>query len=418
MLSKLSVKKPYTVIVGILLVIVLGVIAFQKMSTDLLPSMNLPYVVVYTPYPGATPEQVESEITRPMEASFATLTDVKKLTSQSRDNVSVVIMQFNDGANMDTALIEISSRLDQLEGDWANDVGSPVALKLNPDMLPVTILSVTREDMDIQQLSDYVNDELVPAFEGLNGVASATASGAITQEIDVTIEQSRIDVVNSAILKDIDKELSKVEDQLNEAQAKISDGKRKLARAKEEAYAQIDTAEAALQNGESQMTSAIDEMDQQKTQLQDQRDALAGNVAAMEKAMNMTDAEKAAVQGAAAQLAELKQQRETLAAKLAAMEVGDDDALMQKRRDAQAQRDELAAERDAQLAYVADLQLMDANALKDTIARLDGQIAEAEGALSGERDALNALTAERDRIKAEHDDVTARIAALEDSGET
>ena len=165
MLSKLSVKKPYTVIVGIILVIVLGVISFQHMSTDLLPSMNLPYVVVYTTYPGATPEQVEGEVTRPMEAAFATLTDVKKLTSQSRDNVSVVIMQFNDGANMDTALIEISAQLDQLKGTWADDVGAPVALKLNPDMLPVAILSVTRDDMDILALSDYVTDELVPAFE-------------------------------------------------------------------------------------------------------------------------------------------------------------------------------------------------------------------------------------------------------------
>ena len=136
MLSRLSVKKPYTVIVGIILVIVLGYISFQHMTTDLLPSMNLPYVVVYTTYPGATPEQVESGLTRPMEASFATLTDIKKITSQSRDNVSVVIMQFNDGANMDTALIELSAQLDQLSGGWDDAVGSPVAMKLNPDMLP------------------------------------------------------------------------------------------------------------------------------------------------------------------------------------------------------------------------------------------------------------------------------------------
>ena len=210
MFSRYSVKKPYTVIVGIILVIVLGVISFQHMTTDLLPSMNLPYVVVYTPYVGATPEQVEDDLTRPMEAAFATLNDVKKITSSSRDNVSVVIMQFNDGANMDTALIEISSRLDQLRSDWNDDVGAPVAMKLNPDMLPVAILSVTRDDMDILALSDYVEDELVPAFEALNGVASAEASGVIEQRIDVTIEQSRIDVLNAAILKDVDAELADV----------------------------------------------------------------------------------------------------------------------------------------------------------------------------------------------------------------
>ena len=129
MFSKYSVKKPYTVIVGIILVIVLGVISFQHMTTDLLPSMNLPYVVVYTTYVGATPERVEDDITRPMEAAFATLTDVKKITSSSRDNVS-----------------------------WNDDVGAPVAMKLNPDMLPVAILSVTRDDMDILALSNYVED--------------------------------------------------------------------------------------------------------------------------------------------------------------------------------------------------------------------------------------------------------------------
>ena len=118
MLAKYSVRKPYTVIVGIILVIVLGVISFQNMTTDLLPSMNLPYVVVYTTYIGATPEQVESEVTRPLESSFATLTDIKNIQSSSQDNVSMVILEFNDGANMDTALIEISSKVDQLAGEW------------------------------------------------------------------------------------------------------------------------------------------------------------------------------------------------------------------------------------------------------------------------------------------------------------
>ena len=266
MFSRYSVKKPYTVIVGIILVIVLGVISFQHMTTDLLPSMNLPYVVVYTPYVGATPEQVEDDLTRPMEAAFATLNDVKKITSSSRDNVSVVIMQFNDGANMDTALIEISSRLDQLRSDWNDDVGAPVAMKLNPDMLPVAILSVTRDDMDILALSNYVEDELVPAFEALNGVASAEASGVIEQRIDVTIEQSRIDVLNAAILKDVNEELSDVEKKLNDAQAQLSDGKGKLSRAKKKAMQQLDQAEAQLDQAEAQVGPAIEKLTQQRAE--------------------------------------------------------------------------------------------------------------------------------------------------------
>ena len=413
-MSKLSVKKPYTVIVGILLVIVLGYISFQHMSTDLLPSMNLPYVVVYTPYPGATPEQVESEIVRPMEASFATLTDIKKLTSQSRDNVGVVIMQFNDGANMDTALIEISSRLDQLKGEFDDDVGAPVAMKLNPDMLPVAILSVSRDDMDILQLSDYVNDELVPGFEGLNGVASATANGVIEQEVDVTIEQSRIDVVNSAILADVDKELAKVEDELNAAQAKISDGKRQLARGKEAAYEQLAQAEAALAEGQSQIGPAIEQLTAQQAELTAQREQLAASVTLMEAAMNMTDEERAAVQAAATQVAELRQQREELQTRLAAMqESGDDSVLLEVRRQAQNQRDELASVRDGLQTYLDDLELMDADALNAEIDRLNAEIEQAEKDLQEKEEALAQAVRRRDALKDEVDGLTARLAAGE-----
>ena len=88
MLSRISVKKPYYVVVGIILVLVLGVISFTRMTTDLLPSMNFPYVIVYTTYIGATPEQVESEVTRPLESSFATLTDVKNISSTSSDSAA------------------------------------------------------------------------------------------------------------------------------------------------------------------------------------------------------------------------------------------------------------------------------------------------------------------------------------------
>ena len=414
MLSKLSVKKPYTVIVGIILAIVLGYISFQRMSTDLLPSMNLPYVVVYTPYTGATPELVETEVTRPMESAFATLTDIKKLTSQSRDNVSVVIMQFNDGANMDTALIEISSRLDQLKGTWADDVGAPVAMKLNPDMLPVAILSVSRSDMDIMELSDYVNDELVPGFEALNGVASATASGVIEQEIDVTIEQSRIDVVNSAVLRDIDAKLADVEAELNEAQAKISDGKRQLARGREEAEAQLAAAEAQIAAGEAQIGPAVQELTGKREELATQRTALNQNVIAMEAAMGMTDEQKAQVQTTAAQLAEMKQQKTQLEALMAAAQAGSDtpeETLAAQRQDAVTQRDGLIAQRDSLKAYIDDLNTLDADALNAEISRLSGEIAESEALLAAQQEALGEAETRRDALKTRVDELTARMTA-------
>ena len=217
MLGKYSVKKPYTVIVGVILIIVLGVISFTRMTTDLLPNMNFPYVVVYTTYIGATPEQVEEEVTRPMEAAFATLTDVKNIQSSSRDNLAMVILQFNDTADMNTAMIEINSKITTLSAGWSDSVGAPAMMKINPDMLPVTIVSVSREDMDIYELSDYVENTLIPEYEAINGVASVTSSGVITQEVDVTIDQDRIDTLNSAILREVDSELADAEQQLNDA---------------------------------------------------------------------------------------------------------------------------------------------------------------------------------------------------------
>ena len=414
MFSRYSVKKPYTVIVGIILVIVLGVISFQHMTTDLLPSMNLPYVVVYTPYVGATPEQVEDDLTRPMEAAFATLNDVKKITSSSRDNVSVVIMQFNDGANMDTALIEISSRLDQLRGDWNDDVGAPVAMKLNPDMLPVAILSVTRDDMDILALSNYVEDELVPAFEALNGVASAEASGVIEQRIDVTIEQSRIDVLNAAILKDVNEELSDVEKKLNDAQAQLSDGKGKLSRAKKKAMQQLDQAEAQLDQAEAQVGPAIEKLTQQRAEAAAQRDELAKNVAALEALVNMDDAQRQQLKQIADALAQLKLQRQNLVDQLAVAEAAlTDPALAEARAAAQAQRDELDAERARQQQYLDDLKLLDADALRQQIEALDKQIAEDEAALKAATEALDDLKTKQADAQARIDDLTARIGQAE-----
>ena len=414
MFSRYSVRKPYTVIVGIILVIVLGVISFQHMTTDLLPSMNLPYVVVYTPYVGATPEQVEDDLTRPMEAAFATLNDVKKITSSSRDNVSVVIMQFNDGANMDTALIEISSRLDQLRSDWNDDVGAPVAMKLNPDMLPVAILSVTRDDMDILALSNYVEDELVPAFEALNGVASAEASGVIEQRIDVTIEQSRIDVLNAAILKDVNEELSDVEKKLNDAQAQLSDGKGKLSRAKKKAMQQLDQAEAQLDQAEAQVGPAIEKLTQQRAEAAAQRDELAKNVAALEALVNMDDAQRQQLKQIADALAQLKLQRQNLVDQLAVAEAAlTDPALAEARAAAQAQRDELDAERARQQQYLDDLKLLDADALRQQIEALDKQIAEDEAALKAATEALDDLKTKQADAQARIDDLTARIGQAE-----
>ena len=118
MLSKFSVKKPYTVVVGIVLIIILGIVSFRDMTVDLLPSMNLPYAIVMTTYPGASPEEVEEIVTKPVEQTMATVSNIKNIQSISSENASTVMLEFEQTANMDSVTIEMRENLDQISGFW------------------------------------------------------------------------------------------------------------------------------------------------------------------------------------------------------------------------------------------------------------------------------------------------------------
>ena len=410
MLAKFSVKKPYTVIVGIILVIALGVISFTHMTSDLLPSMDLPYIIVYTSYTGATPEKVESEITRPMEAAFATLTDVKGLSSTSSENLSLVVMEFESGADMNTAMIEINSQVELLSGGWDDSVGTPMIMKLNPDMLPVTISTVSLEDADLLELSDYVQDELISKYEAVDGVARVTASGILTQQVDITIEQNRIDALNNAILAEVDEELAEVELELRDAMNQLSSGKRQLSRARKQAYAQIDEALAAIDAGTQQMPMAIETLTAQRAELDAQLEGAQAALSQLEGLVNLSDEEKAQISQAADALSALELQRQ----QLDSLGGESGDALLARLQDAQKEREEQAALKAAQQQYIEDLKLLDAGSLKETIDRLEGEIAANEAELSDVRSQLETAITNRDAARREVDDLTARIAAMEE----
>ena len=406
MLGKYAVKKPYTVIVGVILVLILGVISFTHMTTDLLPNMNFPYVIVYTTYVGATPEQVEDEVTRPMEAAFATLTDIKDVSSQSSDNLSLVVLEFNDTADMNTAMIEINSEITTLSATWSDSIGAPAIMKINPDMLPVSIVSVVRDDMDILELSRYVEEELVPQYEAINGVASVTASGVITQEVDVTIDQSRIDVLNSAILRDIDAQLADAEAQLNDAQAQISDGKYQLARAKKQTLGQISDGMKQLESGEAQLSQAVEQLTAQRAELVAQQKQLEEAIAQLEKLTGLTDEERALLAEMEKQLGNLKAEKDRLQEQLDKLEPGQTgDALNQQRAEAVARRAELAAEKDRYERYLADLNEADPAKIQSEIESLNGQIAARQSEVAAAQSALDAAADERAQAQSHVDEL-------------
>ncbi|MEF9973381.1 MAG: efflux RND transporter permease subunit [Clostridia bacterium] len=320
--SKISVKKPYTVIVGIILVLVLGGISFMNLTTDLLPSMNLPYVVVYTSYIGASPESVESTVTKPLEAAMSTVGELKNISSTSGENVSTITLQFNDNANMDTAMIELNAKIDLVKPNWPDEVGAPVMMKLNPDMLPVMVASVDRDDMDVIGLSGYVDDTLLSQLEGIDGVASVTANGLIEEEVTVTIEQSLIDQINSKILKEVDAELYKVELKLIDGENKLLDAKKMLDRKGKAGLNQIDDGLKQLEEGQGKLGPAISQLGEKKQQLVQQLaqaqaaiPALKAGIAQM-SASRMSDADRRTLEELSGRIAQYEAQVATAQAAL------------------------------------------------------------------------------------------------------
>lgn len=169
------------------------------MSTDLLPSINLPYALVMTAYGGASPEEVETVVTGPIEQALASLSNLKNISSISRENMSLVILEFTSNVNMDTVFIEMRETLDMIAAYLPDEVGTPLMLKLNPDMLPIMTLAAAVEGMDISESSRFIEDNILHEFESIEGVASVSATGLVENGIHVILRQDKIDQVNATI---------------------------------------------------------------------------------------------------------------------------------------------------------------------------------------------------------------------------
>ena len=231
-MTKFSVKRPLTVFVVVLAVVVLGIVAYLRMTPDLLPNMDFPYVIIVTADPGASPEAVEEEITRPMEQSMATLDQIKEVTSTSQNSASMVMLEFEAGVNMDTISVDIQQKISVLEGQWSDTVGTPYVLKINPSMIPVMVAAVSREGSDVYALSDLVTDELTGKLEGVSGVASVTVSGALTRQAHVILDQEKMEALSAKLADAVKAQLKKAEGKLYAAKQQVEDGEKALSDAK------------------------------------------------------------------------------------------------------------------------------------------------------------------------------------------
>lgn len=290
MIAKFSVKKAYTVIVGIILVIILGVVAYTKMTVDLLPDIELPYAVVVTTYPGASPEAVETGVTKPIEQAIATIDNIKNIQSVSSENYSMVVLEFNADANMDTATIDMREKLDQISGYFDDSVSNPMIMKINPNMMPVMVAAVDLEGADQVELSDYVNNTISPALEGIEGVASVTTMGVVEESVHVTIREEKVKQANEKVKDALNKKFSDAEKAISDGKNEIQSGKNKITSGQKtaseqfaKAQVQIDDAKYELLSSEKEVEAAKKELQEQEKELTQQKETLSNAIKSLQE---------------------------------------------------------------------------------------------------------------------------------------
>ena len=297
MISKYSVKRPYTVLVSVVLVIVLGVVSLTRMTTDLLPAMNLPYVIVVTTDVGASPEEVEKDVTSPIEAAMATTSNINNVSSMSYDNYSMVILEYVQSTNMDSAMIEIQQQLDQLTGQFPDSAGSPIIMQIDPDMMPVMIASADVDGMDQAEVSDYVDNELLPLLESIEGVASVTATGVLDTDLQVTMNQEKIDALNEQILSKIDAQFTDAQAELDKASSQIDSGKKKLSDGEKEMGSQLGAGENEIINNKIQLFNTEADLTTQLSDLQKSQSSMDGAIKSLQSAYDGATQLQSAIDG-------------------------------------------------------------------------------------------------------------------------
>ena len=326
-MSKFSVKKPLTIFVVVIAILVLGVVAFTKMTPDLFPNMDFPYVVIVTAYPGASPEKVEAEVTKPLEQSMSTLEHIVEVNSNSAENVSMVMLEFEEDVNMDTIGVDIQQQITALSASWDDMVSAPYVLKINPSILPVEVAAVSMEGMDTVKLTEFMDDTLMNKLEGIPGVARISTSGAINQQLHVVLDQKLIDTMNKTIADSINGKIDEAATELQEKKQELEDAQQELENAKE----QLDAGKDALLN---QTAQAGNELDNKKEELAAARKELESQLAQLEDAEQQLQTSLSVLQALQSGVEELDKQIASMEAELSALR-----ALEQQLQDLQTRQD-------------------------------------------------------------------------------
>ena len=191
MFSKLCIRKPVTTIMVTLMVFIAGIVSYFNLDQALMPDVDLPIAVVMTTYVGASPEEIENLVSKPLEEGMGSIANVDTVTSMSAANMSMVLLQFVDGTDIDMAAVDMRDKLDQIKSALPDGADDPMVIKMDINAMPIQ-LGVRAENLDLNSLNEMLEDNVVNRLERIEGVASVDLSGGITREVRITVDPAKL----------------------------------------------------------------------------------------------------------------------------------------------------------------------------------------------------------------------------------
>lgn len=285
-MPKFSVKKPFTVLVGVIIAVVIGIVSLFKMPLDLLPEINLPYLLVITTYPGASPEKVEEDVCKPMESALGTVTGVENVYGICNENYAMVELEFQDGTNLDSAMVKVTSALNTLQASLPEDCGTPSVIEIGTDLMASEYLAVSMEGMSIEELTQFVKDEITPTYERQEGVASVSELGLVEKSIQVELNEEKVRVLNDKILASLDSSFADALKQLDDAKEQLNDSTKTLQESKDkliDSQADLNESKQDLIDGQAELNTKKGELAQSEIDLEESKDEINDGIESLKK---------------------------------------------------------------------------------------------------------------------------------------
>ena len=189
---KTAIDKPVSTVLIFVAVIILGVFSFLKLPIDQFPEIDPPYIMVMTTYPGANASEIETNVTKLMENTLNSVDGLKELTSKSKDNISVVTLEFQWGWNLDEASNDVRSYIEMAKDNLPDGASTPIIFKLSSSSMPIAQFAVTADET-YPGLEKLLDDEVIPMLNQVNGIGNISMSGEPERYVYIDIDQEKLD---------------------------------------------------------------------------------------------------------------------------------------------------------------------------------------------------------------------------------